>query len=242
MSTSSTTIMVWIRTNELISKGKPKYLKSIYFWNVQAERNNLIYHSCKSTVVEYLTLLDLWMTFVNIFLTIHATHSKLCIFVILIRSRVVWYTWKVIWSLKFDPTWTLRDPYLEGAKSFKILSKYFLTHNDSKTINNSFSSKWHLSTSSTIAFNLSIINTKNKKTKQNKTKQNKQTNKNKQTKQNKTKTKTKQNNNKKQQQQQQKQNKKATTTTTKKGSCSRNTGKRSNDYHIPFEGAFDRNL
>ena len=37
--------------------------KSIYFWNVQAERNNLIYHSCKSDVVKNLTPLDLWMTF-----------------------------------------------------------------------------------------------------------------------------------------------------------------------------------
>ena len=37
--------------------------KSIYFWNVQAERNNLMYHSCKSDVVENLTPLDLWMTF-----------------------------------------------------------------------------------------------------------------------------------------------------------------------------------
>ena len=49
------------------------------------------------------------------------------------------------------PTWPLRDPYWEGAKSSKILSKYFLTRNDFKTINNSFSSKWHLSTSSTTS-------------------------------------------------------------------------------------------
>ena len=49
------------------------------------------------------------------------------------------------------PTWPLRDPYWEGAKSSKILSKYFLTYNDFKTINYSFSSKWHLSTSSTTS-------------------------------------------------------------------------------------------
>ena len=29
---------------------------------MQAERNNLIYHSCESDVVEKLTPLDLWMT------------------------------------------------------------------------------------------------------------------------------------------------------------------------------------
>ena len=61
--------------------------------------------------------------FVNISLTTHPTHSKLYSFVILITSRVIWYTWKVIWSiLKF---WPLRDSYWEGAKSSKILSKYF---------------------------------------------------------------------------------------------------------------------
>ena len=42
--------------------------------------------------------------FVNISLTIHPTHNKLYIFVILITARVMWYTWKVIWSiLKFWP-------------------------------------------------------------------------------------------------------------------------------------------
>ena len=51
------------------------------------------------------------------------------------------------------PTWPLRDPHWEGAKLSKILSKYFLTYNDFKTNNNSFSSKWHLSTSSTTVFN-----------------------------------------------------------------------------------------
>ena len=47
---------------------------------------------------------------------------------------------------KFWPHWPLRNPYREGAKSSEILSKYFLTYNDFKTTNNSFSSKWHLST------------------------------------------------------------------------------------------------
>ena len=44
-----------------------------------------------------------WL-FINISLTIHPTHSKLYIFVVLITSRVIWYTWKVISSiLKFRP-------------------------------------------------------------------------------------------------------------------------------------------
>ena len=56
------------------------------------------------------TLLKIWphltfgWPFVNISLTIHSTHSKLYIFVILMTSRVIWYTWKVTWSiLKFWP-------------------------------------------------------------------------------------------------------------------------------------------
>ena len=50
-------------------------------------------------------LLKIWphLTFawpsVNISQTIHPTHSKLYIFVIIITSRVIWYTWKVIWSI-----------------------------------------------------------------------------------------------------------------------------------------------
>ena len=70
--------------------------KSMYFWNVQAERNNLIYHSCKLDFVENLTPLDLWMTFYDdffmifyILLTILPTYSKLYIFVILIISRKI---------------------------------------------------------------------------------------------------------------------------------------------------------
>ena len=89
--------------------------------------------------------------FVNIASTIHPTHNKVYIFVILITSWVIWYTWNL------TPTWPLRDPYLEGAKSSKILSKYFLTYNNFKTINNPFLSKWHLSTSSTTVFNLGSI-------------------------------------------------------------------------------------
>ena len=56
------------------------------------------------------------------------------------------------------PTWPLRDPNWKGAKSYKILSKYFLTYNDLKTINNSFSSKWYLSTSSTLIFCINLFN------------------------------------------------------------------------------------
>ena len=97
--------------------------------------------------------------FVNISLTIHPTHSKLYIFVILITSRVIWYIYErpfeTFW--KFNPPWPLRDPYWEGAKSSKILSKYFLTYNDFKPINNSFSSKWHLSTSSTTSSIISAL-------------------------------------------------------------------------------------
>ena len=90
--------------------------------------------------------------FVNISLTIHPTHSKLYIFVILITSRVIWYTWKAIWSiLKFWPHLTSAWPLLGRGQIVKFLSKYFLTCNDYKTINNSFSSKWHLSTSSTTS-------------------------------------------------------------------------------------------
>ena len=60
------------------------------------------------------TLLKIWphltfgWPFVNISLTIHPTHSKLYIFVILITSRVMWYTWKVIWSIL--KIWPLLDP------------------------------------------------------------------------------------------------------------------------------------
>ena len=42
--------------------------------------------------------------FVNISLSIHPSHSKLYIFVLLVTSRVIWYTWKAIWNiLKFWP-------------------------------------------------------------------------------------------------------------------------------------------
>ena len=77
--------------------------------------------------------------FVNIALTMHPTHSKLYIFVILITSRVIWYTWTVIWNiLKIWRQLDHDDSYWEGAKSSKILSTYFLTFHDFKTINNSF--------------------------------------------------------------------------------------------------------
>ena len=137
----------------LFQKWKLKQLKSIYFWNVQAERNNLIYHSCKSDVVEIWPHLTFGWPFVNISLTMHPTHSKLYIFVILMTSRVIWYTWKLIWSiLKFWPPLDLCvTPTGKGPNRSKNLSKYFLTYNDFRTINDSFSSKWHLSTSSTTS-------------------------------------------------------------------------------------------
>ena len=46
--------------------------------------------------------------FVNISVTIHHTHSEIYIFVILITSRVIWYTWKVIWSIL--KIWPPLDP------------------------------------------------------------------------------------------------------------------------------------
>ena len=48
--------------------------------------------------------------FVNISLTIHPTHGKLYIFVNLITSRVIWYTWKIIWSIL--KIWPSLDPYV----------------------------------------------------------------------------------------------------------------------------------
>ena len=58
-------------------------------------------------------------------------------------------SFEAFWN--FDPHLTSAWPLWEGAKSSKILSKYFLTYNDFKTINNSFSSKRYLSTSSTTS-------------------------------------------------------------------------------------------
>ena len=93
----------------LFQKWKLKELKSIYFWNVQAETNSLIYHSCKSDVVENLTPLDLWMTF-RWYHPNHATYTE-TIFIfwsLIITSRVIWYTWKVIWSIL--KIWPPLDP------------------------------------------------------------------------------------------------------------------------------------
>ena len=46
--------------------------------------------------------------FDNISLTIHPTHSKLYIFVILVTSQVILYTWKVIWAIL--KIWPPLDP------------------------------------------------------------------------------------------------------------------------------------
>ena len=72
--------------------------------------------------------------FVNISLTTHPTHSKLYIFVILITSRVIWYTWKVIWIiLKF---WTPLDlcvtPTGKGPNSLKFCQNIFWPTTTSK--------------------------------------------------------------------------------------------------------------
>ena len=89
--------------------------------------------------------------FVNISLTIHPTHSKLYIFCdpYNLTSNLIYMKGHLKHFEMLIPTRPLRDPYWEGAKSSKILSKYFLTYKDFKTINYSFSSKWHFSTSST---------------------------------------------------------------------------------------------
>ena len=63
--------------------------------------------------------------------TLH-TASKLYSFVILItsQSQVIYIherSFVAFWN--FDSTWSLRDSYWEGAKSYKMLSKYFLTYN-----------------------------------------------------------------------------------------------------------------
>ena len=85
----------------------------------------------------------------------HPTHSKLYIFCdpYNLTSNLIYMKGHLKHFENLTPTWPLRDPYWEGAKSSKILSKYFLIYNDFETMNNPFSSKWHLSTSSTTVFN-----------------------------------------------------------------------------------------
>ena len=55
--------------------------------------------------------------------------------------------------LKHLKIWSPLDPCVtptgKWPNRLKFCQKYFLTYNDFKTINNSFSSKWHLGTSST---------------------------------------------------------------------------------------------
>ena len=134
LSTSSTTIKVWIQTNGLISKVKAQIAEKYYFWNVQVETNILICHLCKVDVVEIWPHLTFGWPFVNISLTIHPTHSKLYIFVILITSRVMWYTWKVIWSiLKFWPPLDLCvTPTGKGPNSLKFCQNIFWPTTTSK--------------------------------------------------------------------------------------------------------------
>ena len=103
-------------------------------------------------------LLKIWphltfgWSFVNISLTIHPTHRKLYFCdPYNLTSNLIYMKGHLKHFENLTATWPLRDPYWEGAKSSKILSKYFLTYNDFKTINNSFSSNWHLSTSSTTS-------------------------------------------------------------------------------------------
>ena len=96
-----------------------------------------------------------FLPFINIFLTIHPT-----LYILWSLYNLTSNSTYVKGHLKpfeiLTPTWPLRDPYWEGVKSSKMLSKYFLTYNDSKTTKNSFSSKWHLSTFSTT-FSIVLI-------------------------------------------------------------------------------------
>ena len=109
MSTSSTTIMVWNSNKWVYFRSESSNSLKVY-----------IFGKCKLIgIIWYIihanrTLLKIWphltfgWPFVSISLTIHRTHSKLYIFVILIASRVIWYTWKAVWRiLKF---WLPLDP------------------------------------------------------------------------------------------------------------------------------------
>ena len=105
MSTSSTTIMVWIHIIGLIFKSESSNRLKVYIFGLCKLRGIIWYinHANRMFLKIWPHLTFGW-PFVNISLAIDPTHSKLYIFVILITSRVTWYTWKVIWSiLKFWP-------------------------------------------------------------------------------------------------------------------------------------------
>ena len=151
LSTSST-------YNQGLDSNKWAYFKS----ESSNSLKEYIFGMCKLRGIFWYVIYANWMLkiwphltfewpFVNISLTIHPIHSKLYIFwdPYNLTSNLIYMKGHLKHFEIVTPTWPLRDPYWEGAKSSKILSKYFLTYNDFKTINNSFSSKRHLSTSST---------------------------------------------------------------------------------------------
>ena len=53
----------------------------------------------------------------------HPTHNKLYIFVILITSRLIWYTWKVIWSIL--RIWPPLDPCVTPTGNAPNRPKFF---------------------------------------------------------------------------------------------------------------------
>ena len=85
-------------------------------------------------------LLKIWphltfgLPFVNIFLTMHPTHSKLyiCYDPYNLTSNFIYMKVHLKHFEILTPTWPLRDPNWEGAKSSKISSKYFMTYDDFK--------------------------------------------------------------------------------------------------------------
>ena len=119
----------------LFQKWKLKLLKRIYIFGMCKLRGIIWYiiHANRMLLKIWSHLTFGW-PFFNISLTIHPTHSKLCIFVILITSRVIWYTWKAIWSiLKF---WPLLDlcvaPTGKGPNRPKFCQNIFLPITTSK--------------------------------------------------------------------------------------------------------------
>ena len=140
--------MVWVKTNGLISKVKAQIA---LFLECASERNNLIYHRMLLKIWPHLTF---GWPFVNISLTIHPTHSKLYYLYdpYNLTSNFTYMKGHLKYFEILTPTWPSRDPYWKGAKLSKTLSKCCLTYNDFKTINNSVSLKWHLSTTSTTVF------------------------------------------------------------------------------------------
>ena len=100
----------WPQNSSLLMKySRPNIVSSpyLYFFYSGIKKKICQY----SVVVKNFTPLTFGWPFVNISLTIHPTHSKLYMCVILITSRVFWYTWKAIWSIILK-IWPSLDPYV----------------------------------------------------------------------------------------------------------------------------------